>query len=146
MVCPYCQQSPTQVINSRPNKQTASVWRRRRCLHCQAILTTYETISSTMLPPVHAADGVAPYDEARLMISIYRELPHNRQQAAHAAALASTVTHKLLTSGPTREVVSIEDIIKTTQLTLERFHAASGLRYGLSHGMESILSGKTRRT
>ena len=40
MNCPKCGSNQTKVINSRPRDDT--VWRRRECLKCGHVYTTYE--------------------------------------------------------------------------------------------------------
>ena len=46
MKCPYCGFSESQVIDSRPAEEGASIRRRRECLSCAKRFTTYETVES----------------------------------------------------------------------------------------------------
>ena len=46
MKCPYCGQSESKVVDSRPADEGNSIRRRRECLSCQKRFTTYETVES----------------------------------------------------------------------------------------------------
>ena len=49
MKCPYCGNSDTRVIDSRPAEEGNSIRRRRECLACTRRFTTYEHIESVPL-------------------------------------------------------------------------------------------------
>jgi transcriptional regulator NrdR family protein len=50
MECPFCKESNTGVIDSRPTKDKSSIRRRRQCLTCAGRFTTYEaTFDQLML-------------------------------------------------------------------------------------------------
>ena len=42
MLCPYCGDGETRVVDSRENEQAISVRRRRECIKCDKRFTTYE--------------------------------------------------------------------------------------------------------
>jgi transcriptional regulator NrdR family protein len=49
MECPFCGESDTGVIDSRPTKDKISIRRRRQCLACAGRFTTYETTSDRLM-------------------------------------------------------------------------------------------------
>ena len=42
MLCPYCKEPNTQVIDSRTCEEGSAIRRRRKCPNCGARFTTYE--------------------------------------------------------------------------------------------------------
>ncbi len=136
MICVYCSYRTTTVANTRPTKHTPpQVWRRRFCTVCKKTFTTYEYPSSSELPLVKTADErEMSYSEPRLLISIWRELTTSSQtRADDAAALASTVTQRLLSEHHTYLTPTL--IATITYRALTAFEPTSGARYGLSHGL-----------
>lgn len=49
MECPFCGESNTGVIDSRPTKDKTSIRRRRRCLACAGRFTTYEATPEQLM-------------------------------------------------------------------------------------------------
>jgi transcriptional regulator NrdR family protein len=49
MECPFCGESDTGVIDSRPTKDRISIRRRRQCLACAGRFTTYEATSDRLM-------------------------------------------------------------------------------------------------
>ena len=49
MNCPFCSNSETKVIDSRPTDEGNSIRRRRECLECKRRFTTYEKIEEIPL-------------------------------------------------------------------------------------------------
>ena len=49
MECPFCGESDTGVIDSRPTKDKISIRRRRQCLACAGRFTTYEATSDQLM-------------------------------------------------------------------------------------------------
>jgi len=48
VLCPYCTEGETRVVDSREHEQTPSVRRRRECMHCEKRFTTYERYESAL--------------------------------------------------------------------------------------------------
>jgi transcriptional regulator NrdR family protein len=49
MECPFCGESNTGVIDSRPTKDRSSIRRRRQCLDCAGRFTTYEATPKQLM-------------------------------------------------------------------------------------------------
>ena len=49
MKCPYCGQTDSKVVDSRPAEDGESIRRRRECLTCGKRFTTYETVETLPL-------------------------------------------------------------------------------------------------
>ncbi|NDC57662.1 MAG: transcriptional regulator NrdR, partial [Alphaproteobacteria bacterium] len=57
MRCPFCQNEDTQVKDSRPTEDGASIRRRRQCGKCQARFTTFERVQLRELFVVKRTSG-----------------------------------------------------------------------------------------
>jgi transcriptional repressor NrdR len=132
MVCIHCQQN-TQVINSRLQKRANAVWRRRRCLGCQAIFTTHEIADLTALWRVTSQkQAMSPFSRDRLLISLYKSLQHRPSALDDASGLTATVISQLLTLAKDGLITTML-IAQTAQTTLARFDLAAATHYQAFH-------------
>jgi transcriptional regulator NrdR family protein len=58
MECPFCGESDTGVIDSRPTKDNTSIRRRRQCLVCAGRFTTYEATPDQLMILLMKTHGV----------------------------------------------------------------------------------------
>lgn len=132
MVCIQCG-SDTQVVNSRHQKRANQVWRRRKCVNCQAIFSTAETADYTASWTVIAKNSAhAPFSRDTLFISLYNSLQHRSTAVSDAASLTATIMSKLaplVTDG----ALHATDIKTATQVALNRFDAAASVHYQAFH-------------
>jgi transcriptional repressor NrdR len=70
MRCPFCGHDDTQVKDSRPTEDGATIRRRRQCLECGARFTTFERIQLRELTVVKKSGGRAPFDRDKMARSI----------------------------------------------------------------------------
>jgi transcriptional repressor NrdR len=70
MSCPFCGHDDTQVKDSRPTEDGATLRRRRQCLECGARFTTFERIQLRELTVVKKSGGRAPFDRDKMARSI----------------------------------------------------------------------------
>ena len=69
MLCPFCRDHDTKVIDSRPSGQ-AAIRRRRECLSCTKRFTTYEKVEATPLR-VRKRDGSRePFDREKIVAGL----------------------------------------------------------------------------
>ncbi len=71
MNCPFCNSEETIVKNTRQTHKGLSLWRRRQCLNCKTIFTTYEKISLSYLKVIKSNNSRVYYNRAKLYSSIY---------------------------------------------------------------------------
>ena len=126
MVCPYCS-CDSKVTNSRLQKRSNSVWRRRNCLKCGAVWTTVEAIQAPTTYRVSKHEQVTEFKPETLLISLYEALRHKKTAEQDAAYVLSTVMQKLqakkLALWPT------ELITQTAYDVLRRYDAPAGAVY-----------------
>jgi transcriptional repressor NrdR len=90
MHCPFCNNSDTQVMETRIAETGDSVRRRRRCGACDRRFTTYERVELTM-PAVVKSDGSRmDYDRTKLEFSMRLAL---RKRPVSAEAFESSLGH-----------------------------------------------------
>lgn len=70
MKCPFCGNSDSKVVDSRPDKGGSGIRRRRECEECAKRFTTHERIEE-MLPQVCKKDGRRePFERMKLISGI----------------------------------------------------------------------------
>lgn len=132
MVCIYCG-GKTHVTNSRQQRRTNTIWRRRECLDCQGLFTSQEGFLLEGAVLVNSAQKAAtPFSRDVLWLSVYDSLGHRKQPLADATGLTDTIISKLL---PHIEQAQLDtsQIKKTTSEVLRRFDKAAATYYLAYH-------------
>ena len=65
MMCPFCKEPDTKVIDSRRNEDF-SIRRRRECLKCKKRFTTYEKIETSPILVIKKDSTREPFDKEKL--------------------------------------------------------------------------------
>ena len=99
MRCPFCSHENSQVKDSRPTEDGASIRRRRQCELCSARFTTFERVQLRDLNVVKAGNRREPFDRTKLERSIAiacrkRPVPQERIDR-----LVSSLQRQIETSG-----------------------------------------------
>lgn len=132
MVCILCGDK-TQVINSRPQRRTNQVWRRRECLSCKTVFTTNETADYTATWVIRGAQGsIQPFVRDKLFMSVYKSLQHRHSPLEDAGAVTDTIMQKLVQLQP-GAAIERQTIIQLTQVALHRFDTAASVYYAAFH-------------
>lgn len=135
MVCIYCGQ-PTKVVNSRLQKKSNAIWRRRHCQSCSNIFTTRESadLSGALAVDSVKRNSYEVFSRDKLFISIYKSCGHRLDAVNDASAITETVIQKLLNSNDRkRALVAKTDIVNTTLTVLRRFDSVAAVTYGAYH-------------
>jgi transcriptional repressor NrdR len=74
MRCPFCGNEETQVKDSRPTEDNASIRRRRFCTTCGQRFTTFERIQLRELTVIKRSGRRVPFDRDKLMRSVQHAL------------------------------------------------------------------------
>ena len=72
MKCPYCGESESKVIDSRPADDGERIRRRRECLACQKRFTTYEVVETVPLMVVKKDRSREAFDRQKLLNGLMR--------------------------------------------------------------------------
>lgn len=132
MNCPHCQSSQVMVINSRPTKKNLQIWRRRKCLSCSKVFSTYESVDLSYMKVIKKSGKKERYIRSKLLVSVYQALVDGK---AVDRGLAAEMAEKLTQKIERKIVLRNKDSIGTKtigDLALERLkanHPDSFLRY-----------------
>lgn len=106
MKCPYCGETESKVIDSRPTEDSEKIRRRRECLCCKKRFTTYEIVETVPLMVVKKDRSCEVFDRQKLLNGMLRaceKRPVSYQQLDDAV---SNIEQELLNSYD-REVSSM---------------------------------------
>ncbi len=74
MICPFCNNSDTKVIDSRDTNEGKITRRRRECLKCHARFSTYEEVELLRLTVIKKDKTKIDYDKTKIEIGIRKAL------------------------------------------------------------------------
>ena len=101
MRCPFCAHDSSQVKDSRPTEDGATIRRRRQCEGCAARFTTFERIQLRELTVIKSKDRREPFDRDKLHLSVSLACRKRGVDAEQIDQLVSGIQRRLETSGET---------------------------------------------
>lgn len=101
MRCPFCGSDDTQVKDSRPAEDGASVRRRRECSACGGRFTTFERVQLRELVVIKSTGKRAPFDRDKLMRSILIALRKREFELERVEQMISGIVRRLEATGET---------------------------------------------
>jgi len=131
MVCVYCG-AKTKVTNSRWQKRSNQIWRRRQCLACQSLFTTHEQIELESALLVDKSGRTQAFLPDLLLKDLMLALKHRSDVYTASGEVMATIIRRLL-SLPQKPVFKSSDISKITAAVLKRFDKQAYLRYIAEH-------------
>lgn len=72
MRCPYCENSDTKVIDSRPTEEGHAIRRRRGCEKCGKRFTTYEKVEESIIMVIKKDGSREAFDRNKVMNGIVK--------------------------------------------------------------------------
>lgn len=128
MVCIYCSED-TKVINSRLQKRANTVWRRRKCINCAALVTSLEKVDLAGSLIVIKKNGLLePFYEEKLLASLLKCLDHRPNYQVKAKQLNNTVVSDIIHSiGQAR--LSTKEISDAVTIVLKNYDLAALVKY-----------------
>ena len=99
MRCPFCGSDDTQVKDSRPAEDGASVRRRRECSACGGRFTTFERVQLRELIVIKSTGKRAPFDRDKLMRSILVALRKREFEPERVEQMVSGIVRRLEATG-----------------------------------------------
>src|SRR4028118_589907 len=97
--CPFCSHENSQVKDSRPTEDGASIRRRRQCEDCGARFTTFERVQLRELTVVKSASRREPFDRSKLERSVSIALRKRPVPQERIEKFLSSIQRQLETSG-----------------------------------------------
>ncbi len=99
MRCPYCGSLDTQVKDSRPTDDSASIRRRRVCPDCGGRFTTFERVQLRELTVVKRSGRRTPFDRDKLQTSIEVALRKRSVAPERIERMVNGIVRQLESSG-----------------------------------------------
>jgi transcriptional repressor NrdR len=127
MRCPFCGFEDTQVKDSRPTEDRASIRRRRLCPNCAARFTTFERVQLRELTVVKKNGEREPFDRDKLARSFQVALRKRPVEAEKVERVINSIVRQLESSGeteiPSEQVgaLAMEALAELDQVAYVRF-------------------------
>ena len=127
MRCPFCQHNDTQVKDSRPTEENATIRRRRLCPECSSRFTTFERVQLRELSVTKSDGEKALFDREKLLRSLKIALRKRPVEEDRIERIASGIQRRLETLGeneiPTKVIgeMVMEALAELDQVAFVRF-------------------------
>jgi transcriptional repressor NrdR len=99
MRCPFCGFNETQVKDSRPSEDNASIRRRRSCPECEQRFTTFERVQLREMTVIKADGRKQPFDRDKIIKSMQIALQKRHVPAEKIEKVTSGIVRKLESEG-----------------------------------------------
>jgi transcriptional repressor NrdR len=99
MRCPFCGHEDTQVKDSRPSDDNASIRRRRFCTNCGARFTTFERVQLRELVVVKKNGRREPFERDKLAASFTIALRKRPVEAERVERVINSIVRRLESIG-----------------------------------------------
>ena len=124
MKCPYCGNSDTRVVDSRPVDDNTSIRRRRVCDVCSKRFTSYERVENVPLIVIKKDKNREIFDRSKLESGVLRACHKRPVTAQQVHELVEAVETEIFNCGE-REVPSS----KIGELVMDRIKALDAVAY-----------------
>ena len=99
MRCPFCAHEDSQVKDSRPTEDNASIRRRRQCTSCGARFTTFERVQLREVVVVKSGDRRETFDRSKLEQSVMLACRKRGVEQERIDQLVSGIQRQVETAG-----------------------------------------------
>ena len=113
MVCMKCRSPHSEVVNTRSTRGGSQIWRRRRCVECGKVTTTYERQDLSFIQ-VSSDSNETPYRRSFLFSSLLKVIPDSSLDVIDVDNLVDTIEQKIAARG--QDAI---DVAVIRQLVLE---------------------------
>ncbi len=127
MRCPFCGHNDTQVKDSRPTEENATIRRRRLCTECSSRFTTFERVQLRELSVLKSDGEKVPFDREKLLRSLQIALRKRPVEEDRMERIANGIQRRLETLGeneiPTKVIgeMVMEALAELDQVAFVRF-------------------------
>jgi len=127
MRCPFCGHNDTQVKDSRPTEDNATIRRRRFCPECSSRFTTFERVQLRELMVVKKDGEKTPFDREKLLRSLQIALRKRPVEGDRIERIVNGIQRRLETLGeseiPTKVIgeMVMEALSELDQVAFVRF-------------------------
>mgnify|MGYP000713502241 FL=1 len=127
MRCPFCGHNDTQVKDSRPTEESATIRRRRLCPECSSRFTTFERVQLRELSVVKSDGEKVLFERDKLLRSLQIALRKRPVEEDRMERIVNSIQRRLETLGeseiPTKVIgeMVMEHLAELDQVAFVRF-------------------------
>ena len=127
MRCPFCGHNDTQVKDSRPTEESATIRRRRLCPECSSRFTTFERVQLRELSVVKSDGEKVLFERDKLLRSLQIALRKRPVEEDRMKRIVNSIQRRLETLGeseiPTKVIgeMVMEHLAELDQVAFVRF-------------------------
>ena len=127
MRCPFCGHNDTQVKDSRPTEENATIRRRRLCPECSSRFTTFERVQLRELSVVKSDGEKVLFERDKLLRSLQIALRKRPVEEDRMERIVNSIQRRLETLGeneiPTKVIgeMVMEALAELDQVAFVRF-------------------------
>ena len=127
MRCPFCGHNDTQVKDSRPTEENATIRRRRLCSECSSRFTTFERVQLRELSVVKSDGKKVLFERDKLLRSLQIALRKRPVEEDRMERIVNSIQRRLETLGeseiPTKVIgeMVMEHLAELDQVAFVRF-------------------------
>ena len=107
MKCPFCNHIEDKVVDSRESREGDAIRRRRECLGCERLFTTYERIDEVPYMVIKKDGRREKFDRQKVLAGLLKACEKRPVSMGKLAELVDQVEAKV-TDSPDREISTIE--------------------------------------
>ena len=107
MKCPFCGNTDSKVIDSRPTEDNQRIRRRRECMSCQKRFTTFEIVELTPIMVVKKDGSIQAFNRDKVLSGMIKSCEKRPVSTQSLEKAADSIEYKLVNSLKT-EISSIE--------------------------------------
>lgn len=137
MKCIYCFNVKTAVVNSRTQSKNPQIWRRRQCVSCKKVFTSYERPATDGIWVINSSGLRTKFDPGYIAASIFRACQNlaTFNISEHTLPLTHTIELKIIThTAENQGKISTKEIVRIAYDTLRNFDEAASIQYALQEG------------
>lgn len=118
MRCPFCGNEETQVKDSRPTEDNASIRRRRSCPDCEQRFTTFERVQLREMTVLKSGGRKQPFDRDKIIKSMQVALQKRPVEIEKIEKVTTGIVRKLESQGE-QEITSDQIGAEVMQALME---------------------------
>lgn len=107
MKCPFCGNTDSKVIDSRPTEDGQRIRRRRECMSCQKRFTTFEVVELTPIMVLKKDGSIQAFNRDKVLSGMIKSCEKRPVATADLEKAVDTIEYKLVNCLKS-EVSSIE--------------------------------------
>ena len=107
MKCPFCGNTDSKVIDSRPTEDNQRIRRRRECMSCQKRFTTFEIVELTPIMVIKKDGSIQGFNRDKILSGMIKSCEKRPVSTQDLEKATDNIEYKLVNSLKT-EVSSIE--------------------------------------